>query len=101
MPLTVNRSQAVRITVVGTFADGSGQFSETVDAVDSADAERVVRRLLAPRAIHVAGFFDYSSASGNLSDGALAEGGAVEVDAGLDDPPDHEIEEAEDRSGWY
>ncbi|HEV2122746.1 MAG TPA: hypothetical protein VGW38_08235 [Chloroflexota bacterium] len=89
------------ITVVGTFADGSGQFSETVDAVDSADAERIVRRLLAPRELHVAGFFDYGSTSGNFSDGVLTEGGAGGVDAGLDDPPDHEIEEAEDRSGWY
>lgn len=89
----------MRITVVGTFADGSGRFSETVDAVDSAAAEGIVRRLLAPREIVVAGFFDYASVSGNLSDGVLTQGGAVGVDAGLDDPPDHEIEEAEDRSG--
>ena len=92
----------MQITVVGTSADGSGQFSETVDATDSADAERVVRRLLAPREIRIAGFFDYGSTSGNFSDGLLTEGaGPAGVDAGLDDPPDDEIEEAEDRSDWY
>lgn len=91
----------MQITAVGTYADDTGQFRETVEAMDSADAERIVRRLLAPREIHVAGFFDYGSASGSLSDGVLTEGVALaEVDAGADDPPDNEIEEAEDRSDW-
>lgn len=47
------------ITVVGTYSDGSGQFSHTVDAKDAEDAAEVVRRLLAPREIEVAGFFNY------------------------------------------
>lgn len=82
------------ITVVGTFDDGDGQFSETVDAADHAEAERLVRGLLAPRDIRVAGFFDYGGDGGVLSeDGSLAD-----PDDGRDDPPESEIAEADDHS---
>lgn len=65
------------ITVVGTYSDGRGQFSHTVDAKDSADAAEIVRRSLAPREIEVAGFFDY-------------------VPGPAPDPPDDEVLEAEE-----
>ena len=84
------------ITVVGSYTDGGGQFSETVEAGDHAQAERLVRELLAPRDLHVAGFFDYAGGRGTL-----AEGGLTDPDYGFDDPPEHEIEAAEDRAGWY
>ena len=84
-----------QITVVGTFDDGEGQFSETVDAADHAEAERLVRGLLAPREIRVAGFFDYGEG------GVLSEGGSLDdPDDGRHDPPDSEIAEADERSAW-
>lgn len=65
------------ITVVGTYSDGSGQFSHTVHATNSADAAELVRRSLAPRESEVAGFFNY-------------------VSEPAPDPPDDEVMEAEE-----
>lgn len=85
------------ITVVGTFTDGGGQFRETVEASDQAQAERLVRKLLAPRVLDVAGFFDDASEVGVPSEGQ----DLAEPDDGSAGPPEHEIRAAEDRSGWY
>lgn len=68
-----------RITVVGTYNDGTGQFSVTVDANDTNEAAEAVRRALSPREIEVAGFFEYAPEAS-------------------DDPPD-DVLEAED-VGW-
>lgn len=85
------------ITVVGTFTDGGGQFRETVEAGDQAQAERLVRELLAPRVLDVAGFFDYAGEGRVPSEGQ----DLAEPDDGSADPPEQEIQAAEDRSDWY